>query len=87
LVDFNEARLGDPWSLSSVDEDHVNRVMRGIVGFEMPIERIEANFRLLQNRPAEDRNRVADALTRLDDTRAKRVSALMRRHSPDRLDD
>jgi len=81
LVDWNETRFDEPWSLDSVDEGHVAKMMRAIVGFEMIIERMEANFRLLQNRPAGDRRRIADALARLDDTRAQGVAALMRRHS------
>lgn len=81
LVDFNEARFDDPWRLDSVDNDHVTNMMKAIVGFEMIIERMEANFRLLQNRPVGDRRRIGDALARLDDTRAQGVAALMRRHS------
>ncbi len=78
LVDFNEARFGAPWRLDSVDADHVSRAMRGIVGFEMPVARIEGNFRLLQNRPAQDRHSVADTLSELPDTRAQEVAELIR---------
>ena len=81
LVDFNEARIGDAWSLDSVDAGHISRTQRGIVGFEMSIERIESNFRLLQNRPAEDRRNIADILSKLDDTRAKKIADWVRRHS------
>ena len=81
LVDFNEARFDDPWSLGCVDEEHVTKMMGGIVGFEMPIERMETNFRLLQNRPVGDRCRIAEALSQLSDTRAQAVAALIRRNS------
>lgn len=81
LVHWNETRFDEPWSLDSVDAGHVAKMMRAIVGFEMTIERMEANFRLLQNRPAGDRRSIADALARLNDTRAQAVAALMRRHS------
>jgi len=81
LVDWNETQFAKPWRLDSVEESHVSKMMRAIVGFEMPIERMEANFRLLQNRPAGDRRRIADELDRLNDTRAQRVAALVRRHS------
>jgi len=83
LVDVNEARFDQPWTLESVDDEYVTKMMGGIVGFEMPIERIEANFRLLQNRTADDRRRVADELSQLDDTRAQGIAAWMRRHSLD----
>lgn len=82
LIDFNEARLGgEPWSLNSVSEEHVRPRLSRIVGLEMPIERIEANFRLLQNRPAEDRRDVMEALSKLPDTHAHKVADLIRQHS------
>ena len=81
LVDWNEAQFDESWSLDSVEEGHVNKMMRAIVGFEMPIERMEANFRLLQNRPTGDRRRIADELARLNGTRAQGVAALVRRYS------
>ena len=83
LVDFNEARFGDPWSLDSVDDEHVARVMTRIIGYEMPIDRIEANFRLLQNRPAQDKRRAAETLSQLSDTGARKVAELIRKHSPE----
>jgi len=86
LVGLNEAHFDDPWSLDSVDDEHVSRMMSAIVGFEMNIERMEANFRLLQNRPAGDRRRIANALAQLNDTCAQGVATLMRRHSLEKDD-
>lgn len=80
LVDFNEARMDDPWSLDFVDAGHVSRVQRGIIGFEMPIERMESTYRLLQNRPEEDRRKISDTLANLDDTRAKKIADWVRWH-------
>ena len=82
LVDFREPRFDTPWRLESLDEGWIDRRLRAIVGFEMPIERVEATFRLMQNRSAEDRRRVADALAESDDTNnAQGAAAMMRRHS------
>ncbi|MEE8453646.1 MAG: FMN-binding negative transcriptional regulator [Limibaculum sp.] len=81
LVDFRESRFDRPWRMESLGEGWVDRKLRGIVGFEPPIERMEAIFRLMQNRSAEDRRRVVDALAKSDDTNAQGVAALMRRHS------
>ena len=81
LVDFRETQFDTPWQMESVAGEWLDGMMRAIVSFEMPIERIEANFRLLQNRPTGDRRRVADALAELDDTHAKGVATLIRRYS------
>lgn len=49
---------GGAWSLEGQDPDFIGRMSRGIVAFEMPVERIEGKFKLSQNRPAGDRRRV-----------------------------
>lgn len=81
LVDFRESQFETPWRLESLDEDWVDSRLRGIVAFEIPIARMEATFRLMQNRSTEDRRRVAASLSVFDDTNARSVAAMMRRHS------
>jgi len=49
---------GEAWSLEGQEADFTDRMSRGIVAFEMPIERIEGKFKLSQNRPDGDRRRV-----------------------------
>jgi transcriptional regulator len=56
-----EAALAKPWRLSDADE-FVDRMIDGIVVFEMPIERLEGKVKLSQNRGAEDRLGVIAAL-------------------------
>jgi transcriptional regulator len=53
---------GDAWSLDGQDADFVERMSRGIVAFEMPIEMLEGKFKLSQNRPSGDRVRVIEEL-------------------------
>ena len=72
-----------PWRLESLDEEWADSRLRGIVAFRIRIERMEATFRLMQNRTREDHGRVADALGASDDTNAKAVAALMRHHPPE----
>lgn len=86
LVEYREAEYDIPWRLDGLDEDWVANRLKGIVAFDMPIERMEATFRLMQNRALEDRERVAVALESTDDTNSQDVAALMRRHSFDDAD-
>ena len=81
LVNFRESQFDVPWRLESLDEAWVDGKLRGIVSFQIPIDRMEATFRLMQNRSVEDRQRVADALADYDDTNAQDVAAMMRHHS------
>jgi transcriptional regulator len=44
-----------PWQVSDAPEDFIQMQMRGIVGVEIPISRIEGKWKMSQNRPAADR--------------------------------
>ncbi|MDH5513146.1 MAG: FMN-binding negative transcriptional regulator [Gammaproteobacteria bacterium] len=65
------------WTLDRQDAGYVDRMMRGIVAFEMPLARIEGKFKLSQNRPAEDRRRVAAELAQSDRGADRQVGRLM----------
>jgi transcriptional regulator len=60
------------------------RMLRGIVGFEMPVVRLEGKSKLSQNRSRADQGRVAQALLGSPDPSAQAVGRLMeanlRRH-------
>ncbi len=53
-TDKYEALMPQPFQLTLSDEE-IDRMLRGIVGFEIEITRVEAKFKLGQNRSAEDR--------------------------------
>ncbi|MDA0350762.1 MAG: FMN-binding negative transcriptional regulator [Chloroflexi bacterium] len=78
LVDTNEAGLDPAWQLASQDDDYVAKMMRGIVAFELRIERIEAKAKLSQNKPEAARLGVAAALEGADHPDVRAVGRLMR---------
>lgn len=53
-------------------------MMRGVVAFEMPVERIEGKYKLSQNRSTHDQAAVAAALEARDDATAQDVARAMR---------
>jgi len=61
---LNEGRLaGDsPWRPQNVAPDLWEKLFSEITGFEMAVEERRATFKLSQNKPPEERERVADAL-------------------------
>jgi transcriptional regulator len=63
LVRRNERPRIDPWD-GEMPSDYFEEELRHIVGFEMPIERLEGKFKLSQNRAAEDRAGVLEGLRR-----------------------
>ena len=80
LVNHYEAQFDMPWRVEDVDTDFIDGMLRAIVSFEIPIERIQCKFKLSQNRPAEDQQRVVDALESSTDANAKAVAGLMKTH-------
>ncbi|HYC38165.1 MAG TPA: FMN-binding negative transcriptional regulator [Usitatibacter sp.] len=48
-----ESSRDKPWRMSELPADYVNTMLKGIVGFEIEVERLEGKFKLSQNRPAE----------------------------------
>lgn len=61
---FNEGRLGggNRWQPGDVPPDRWNGMFEAITGFEMAVAEWRSTFKLSQNKSAEDRARVADAL-------------------------
>jgi transcriptional regulator len=67
-----------PWQVGEPDE-YLERMLRGIVGFRIEIERLEGKWKLSQNRPAEQRERVRRALRDQGGADAEAIADLMER--------
>ncbi len=64
------------WTLDAQDPDYVDRMLSGIVGFEIAISRLEGKFKMSQNRNAADREGVLaglEASGRHDDAQLARA--------------
>lgn len=55
LTRSREATLSTPWQVSDAPESFIAGQIKGIVGLEIPISRIEGKWKVSQNRPAADR--------------------------------
>ena len=80
LVNHYEEQFDMPWRMEDMDTSFIDGMLRAIVSFEILIERIQCKFKLNQNRPAEDQQRVVDALESSTDANAKAVAELMKTH-------
>jgi transcriptional regulator len=65
------------WSLANAPAEFIDKLVRTIAGFAIDVERIEGKFKLSQNRPADDAERVVAAL---DAGGEGELAALMRDH-------
>jgi transcriptional regulator len=62
LTLHNEVSRPTPWSVSDAPEPFVAAQLKGIVGIEIPIARIEGKWKVSQNRPAIDQTGVVAGL-------------------------
>lgn len=80
-TDRFEQRELNPWSVDDAPPDFIEAMARGIVGLTLSIERIEAQFKLSQNRVEDDRSGIELGLTERG-AAGEDVARLMRAHFP-----
>jgi transcriptional regulator len=68
--------------MQDLPEPYLQGMLKGIIGLDIAVTRLEGKFKLSQNRPAVDRPRVIAALDRRGDVDAIAVAALMREREP-----
>ena len=78
LTDHFESREAKPWSVDDAPPDFVEAMLRGIVGVRLRIERVEAQFKLSQNRSEDDRSGTELGLDARDESGSRAIAALMR---------
>ncbi len=78
LSERHEGGSEAPWRMEDQPADYMTGMLRGIVGFEICVTRLEGKFKLSQNRPAGDRPRITAALEARGDAEAGGVAQLMR---------
>ena len=61
-VNFQEAGFEKPWRLEDADRSHIDGMLRAIVAFEIPIDRIQGKAKMNQNRPEADQRGAIDGL-------------------------
>ncbi|HEX5340407.1 MAG TPA: FMN-binding negative transcriptional regulator, partial [Gammaproteobacteria bacterium] len=80
LVTEHEAYVNPPWSMAQAG-DYVDSQLDYIVAFEIEIERLEAKFKLNQNRSRGDQEGVIEALSETDDPMKRALAEFMRANS------
>jgi transcriptional regulator len=72
-----EANQPRPWQISE-SREFIERLLQQIVAFRIPISKIEGKWKLNQNRPVEQRQRVMETLARQVDDDSREIANLMR---------
>jgi transcriptional regulator len=66
LTDIHEAASPEPWKVSDAPPAFIQSQLRGIVGLEMPISRLEGKWKASQNRTDREKDAVITGLEQVD---------------------
>ena len=77
LSDRHESGRAQPWAVSDAPRDYIDTMLRAIVGFALPIRRLEGKWKLGQNRSTIDQAGVRDGLAASTEPREQALAARM----------
>lgn len=78
LTAAQEATRPAPWQVDDAPADYLERLLRGIVGVEIPIDRIEAKLKASQDEDLQDRIGTVEGLRERADPEAARMAEWVR---------
>ena len=82
LIDAYESDATGNWSMDRLEKTYAEKMVNGIVAFEMPIGRLEGKFKLNQKSSATDREGAIRGLRQTGDAEAEEVARLMEKFNP-----
>ena len=78
LTDRHEAGRDQPWKVADAPADYIDGMLKAIVGFALPIQRLEGKRKLSQNRSTADIAGVREGLAASPDAHDQALAHLMR---------
>ncbi len=79
LTNIHEATSEQPWKISDAPRDFIQTQIKGIVGIELPIRRLEGKWKVSQNRNERDRLAVSQGLAQRNTPESLAMKALVDR--------
>jgi transcriptional regulator len=77
LTNIHEAGSPVPWKVSDAPREFIKSLLNGIVGLELPIQRLEGKWKVSQNRTEEERMGVIEGLSKLNTPESLAMKALV----------
>ena len=81
LTERHESARAEPWSIDDAPPDFTGQLLKAIVGIEVRLTRLEAKWKVSQNRPAADREGVVQGLLAEGTPAAAAMAELVREAS------
>ncbi|WP_405119448.1 FMN-binding negative transcriptional regulator [Pseudomonas leptonychotis] len=82
LSALHEAERPQPWAVSDAPREYIDSMLRAIVGFALPIQRLEGKWKLGQNRSQADQTGVREGLANSSEVRDRELAAQMSNDHP-----
>jgi len=82
LTATHEASRVEPWAVSQADESYIELELKGIVALTLHVTRVEAKYKLSQNRSPSDQERVIADLSQSRIAGESEIAAQMKRLQP-----
>jgi transcriptional regulator len=79
LTNLHESFSAVPWKVTDAPPDYVNQMLKGIVGIELALTRLEGKWKLSQNRPEPDRAGTVAGLEGKGDADSRAISQAMQK--------
>ena len=86
LTAKHEASFAQPWSVDDAPPDFFETMLKGIIGIEIPIARLEGKWKVSQNRPPADRVGTIEGLRALGDEESLDMADEIRRRIESKLE-
>lgn len=67
-----------PFQISNLPSEMMDKYLKGIIGFDISMDRVEGKWKMSQNRDAEDHANIIRELEQLDDLNARMVADIMK---------
>ncbi|MBC3373053.1 FMN-binding negative transcriptional regulator [Pseudomonas sp. SWRI92] len=77
LTDRHEAGRGQPWKIDDAPAEYIDSMLKAIVGFALPIQRLEGKRKLSQNRSPADVAGVRNGLAASPDPQDRALAHLI----------
>jgi transcriptional regulator len=77
LTNIHEAASPVPWKVSDAPADYIKSQLKGIVGLELPIQRLQGKWKVSQNRSERERDGVIEGLAELNTPESLAMRALV----------
>jgi transcriptional regulator len=77
LTDLHESFSAVPWKVTDAPDAFIDQMLKGIVGIELPLTRLEGKWKLSQNRPEADRAGTVAGLEGKGDADSRVVASAM----------